>query len=109
MLIKRKEYELNQTYVYVSLNRKKMAQKSVAKTYDIFYRAILLCVTQIEVAATDTKLTNITRILKLHLTWASLKAYWKRSLRTFSTVFTLNMKKIVPMIDCSLSITRFVT
>ena len=24
-------------------------------------------------------------------------------------VFTLNMKKIVPMIDCSLSITRFVT
>ena len=35
--------------------------------------------------------------------------YWKRSLRTFSTVFTLNMKKIVPMIDCSPSITRFVT
>ena len=35
--------------------------------------------------------------------------YWKRSLRTFSTVFTLNMKKILPMIDCSLSITRFVT
>ena len=34
---------------------------------------------------------------------------WKRSLRTFSTVFTLNMKKIVPMIDCSPSITRFVT
>ena len=32
--------------------------------------------------------------------------YWKRS---FSTVFTLNMKKILPMIDCSLSITRFVT
>ena len=31
---------------------------------------------------------------------------WKRS---FSTVFTLNMKKILPMIDCSLSITRFVT
>ena len=27
----------------------------------------------------------------------------------FSTVFTLNMKKILPMIDCSLSITRFVT
>ena len=25
------------------------------------------------------------------------------------TVFTLNMKKIVPMIDCSPSITRFVT
>ena len=24
-------------------------------------------------------------------------------------VFTLNMKKIIPMIDCSLSITRFVT
>ena len=53
-----------------------MTQKSVAKTYDIFYRAILLCVTQIEVAATDTKLTNITRILKLHLTRASLKAYY---------------------------------
>ena len=25
--------------------------------------------------------------------------YWKRSLRTFSTVFTLNMKKFLPMID----------
>ena len=34
---------------------------------------------------------------------------WKWSLRTFSTVFTLNMTKILPMIDCSLSITRFVT
>ena len=27
----------------------------------------------------------------------------------FSTVFTLNMKKILPVVDCSLSITRFVT
>ena len=43
---------------------------------------------------------------KIHMHCVS---YWKRSLRTFSTVFTLNMKKIVPMIDCSLSITRFVT
>ena len=46
------------------------------------------------------------KCLKYNYPTKTQKAYWKRSLRTFSTVFTLNMKKIVPMIDCSLSITR---